>query len=183
MIAIRKELWKVVQKPISGHVKDIRGNRYGKLTVREYYGSFGTSYWICDCDCGGTIITSSHCLNGGNTRSCGCMHTNQSSELCKARNTSHGYSKEPLYMVWKTMRQRCYNPKQHDYKWYGAKGVTVCEAWNDYATFRKWAFENGYKAGLTIDRIDFNREYSPDNCRWITIQEQQKNKSNVKKVS
>lgn len=167
---------KVVQKPMSGHVKDIRGNRYGMLVVREYYGVKVSSYWVCDCDCGGVIIASSHSLNGGNTTSCGCKHIKQSSDLCKERNTTHGYSKEPLYSVWKTMRQRCNNPAQHDYKWYGAKGVRVCKEWDDYAVFRAWAVANGYKRGLTIDRINADGNYSSDNCRWITIQEQQRNK-------
>lgn len=180
---MRKQLDKVIIKPMSGHVNDLRGNRYGKLTVREYYGANRTSYWICDCDCGGEIITSSSCLLRGTTTSCGCKHLIQSSELCKKRNTKHGHSKEPLYFVWKTMRQRCYNPAQHDYKWYGGKGVKVCDEWEDYMVFREWAMNSGYAKGLTIDRIDFERNYCPDNCRWITIQEQQKNKSNVKKVN
>ena len=80
------------------------------------------------------------------------------------------------------MRQRCNNPNQHDYRWYGAKGVTICPEWDDYMAFREWALSHGYDGKLTIDRIDFNKGYSPDNCRFITIQEQQQNKSNVKKV-
>lgn len=170
---------------MNGHVDDIQGKRFGMLTVMKYYGSKqkGGAYWICNCDCGKEIITSAHALKGGNTSSCGCKHIKQSSELCKTRNKIHGYSKEPLYFVWKTMRQRCYNPRQHDYKWYGAKGVKIAEVWNDYTVFRSWSLENGYAHGLTIDRIDGNKDYGPDNCRWITIQEQQKNKSNVKKTA
>lgn len=93
----------------------------------------------------------------------------------------HGGSGTPLYNVWKSMRQRCNNRKSHDYKWYGMDGVKICEEWEDFASFRKWATENGYKSGLTIDRVDSKEPYSPENCRWITIQEQQKNKRNVLK--
>lgn len=93
----------------------------------------------------------------------------------------HGGSGTPLYNVCKSMRQRCNNRKSHDYKWYGMDGVKICEEWEDFASFRKWATENGYKSGLTIDRVDSKGPYSPENCRWITIQEQQKNKRNVLK--
>ena len=93
----------------------------------------------------------------------------------------HGGSGTPLYNVWKSMRQRCNNRKSHDYKWYGMDGVKICEEWEDFASFRKWATENGYKSGLTIDRADSKGPYSPENCRWVTIQEQQKNKRNVLK--
>ena len=179
---MRKDLSKVNCRPMSGHVNDLRGQRFGMLRVVEYYGVRQGAYWRCVCDCGNEVVTPSHDLVGGKTKSCGCLHIKQASELCKQRNTKHGYSKEPLYFVWKTMRQRCNNPNQHDYRWYGAKGVTICPEWDDYMAFREWALSHGYDGKLTIDRIDFNKGYSPDNCRFITIQEQQQNKSNVKKV-
>ena len=91
----------------------------------------------------------------------------------------HGGSKTPLYNVWKSMRQRCNNSKSHDYRWYGMDGVKICEEWDNFANFKKWALEHGYKNGLTIDRVNSHGPYSPENCRWITIQEQQKNKRNV----
>lgn len=91
----------------------------------------------------------------------------------------HGGSKTPLYNVWKSMRQRCNNSKSHDYRWYGMDGVKICEEWDNFANFKKWALGHGYKIGLTIDRVNSHGPYSPENCRWITIQEQQKNKRNV----
>ena len=93
----------------------------------------------------------------------------------------HGGSGTPLYNVWKSMRQRCNNSKLHDYRWYGMDGVKICEEWDNFANFREWALKNGYKSGLTIDRVNSHGPYSPENCRWVTIQEQQKNKRNVLK--
>ena len=95
----------------------------------------------------------------------------------------HGKHGCKLYGVWKSMRQRCNNEKQSDYKWYGGRGIAVCEKWNDFKAFYDWAMTAGYKEGLTIDRIDDDGNYSPDNCRWITIQEQQQNKRNVRKIT
>lgn len=93
----------------------------------------------------------------------------------------HGGSGTPLYNVWKSMRQRCNNSKSHAYRWYGMDGVKICEEWDNFANFREWALKNGYKSGLTIDRVNSHGPYSPENCRWVTIQEQQKNKRNVLK--
>lgn len=93
----------------------------------------------------------------------------------------HGYSQEPLYPVWKAMRQRCFNPNNKAYKWYGARGISVCDEWNDYAAFRKWAISHGYEKGLTIDRIDSNRDYCPENCRWVSQSIQGKNRRKTDK--
>lgn len=90
----------------------------------------------------------------------------------------HGLCGTPLYNVWLTMKQRCYNPKDKHYKWYGSKGVKVCSEWlNNAEAFVEWALNNDYKPGLTLDRIDSNGDYTPSNCRFITIQAQQRNKS------
>ena len=91
----------------------------------------------------------------------------------------HGGCGTPLYNVWKSMRQRCNNRRSHDYIWYGADGIRICKEWSDFSNFRNWAVNSGYQKGLTIDRIDVNGDYCPENCRWVTIQEQQKNKRNV----
>lgn len=88
----------------------------------------------------------------------------------------HGLCSHPLYGVWQTMRQRCSNPKCRGYKWYGAKGIKVCEEWQSIENFYKWSIQNGYTIGLTIDRIDPAGDYEPNNCRWITISEQQSNR-------
>lgn len=97
------------------------------------------------------------------------------------KRVKHGHANEPLYAVWKAMRQRCNNPNHRDYKWYGARGVRICNEWNDYSVFREWSISNGYDKSLTIDRIDGLSDYSPNNCRWITIQEQQRNRRKTDK--
>lgn len=93
----------------------------------------------------------------------------------------HGGCGTDLYNVWKSMRQRCNNPNCHDYIWYGGKGITICKEWEDFSNFRKWAISSGYKKGLTIERKCGLGPYNSENCVWITIEEQQKNKSNVLK--
>ena len=95
----------------------------------------------------------------------------------------HGLCGTKLYNVWLTMKQRCYNPKDRHYQWYGAKGIKVCEEWRDNpVAFVAWCTENGYEDGLTIDRIDGLKDYAPDNCRFITMSAQQRNRSSCKMI-
>lgn len=94
---------------------------------------------------------------------------------------NHGYSRELLYGVWLSMRNRCHNKFVEKYADYGGKGIEVCPEWRaSYLPFRRWAMENGYRHGLQIDRIDNTGNYTPANCRWVTAQQQQNNRSNTK---
>jgi hypothetical protein len=86
-------------------------------------------------------------------------------------NKSHGMSGTRLYTIWKNMKQRCYNPKRSRYKWYGAKGITVCDEWQEFIPFMQWATNNGYTEELTLDRKDSTKNYTPDNCEWVTLEE------------
>lgn len=95
------------------------------------------------------------------------------------RVANHGQSKTRLYSIWHGMKQRCTNPNASVYQYYGARGIVVCKEWNNFETFYSWAIANGYKAHLTIDRINNNGDYCPDNCRWITQKDQNSNSRNA----
>lgn len=95
----------------------------------------------------------------------------------------HRTEYDRLYRIWKAMRVRCNNPNMKEYHRYGGRGIKVCNEWNDYFIFQKWAYLNGYNDTLTIDRIDNDKGYFPDNCRWITIEEQQQNRSSCRMIT
>lgn len=152
-------------------VNDLTGRQFGRLTVLKYLGG---SKWDCLCSCGAHKSAKTYSLNTGRVKSCGCLRKDVAAE----KATKHGGANDDLYHVLNMMHQRCENPRCRDFKWYGAEGKTVCPEWSlqNYQAFRDWAIKNGYHKGLTIDRIDPEKGYSPDNCRWITIEAQQKNK-------
>lgn len=160
--------------------KDLRNKRFGRLTAigpTAERSSNGCVLWRCMCDCGRETIVPTDILLRGESNSCGCLHKEVVRRSMTELSTKHSLSKTKLYGVWSTMKSRCYNPCTKSYKDYGARGISVCDEWkNDVAAFYEWAMSNGYEEGLTIDRIDVNSDYSPNNCRWITIQEQQQNR-------
>lgn len=142
--------------------KTIIGKKFGKLTVTDEYesGRNGT-YWKCICDCGNELFVYRGKLTTGHTKSCG----------CKTR-TLNGLSKHPLYGTWWSMKERCYSAKHPSYDNYGGRGIKISSEWfDDFISFYDWAIKNGYKEGLSIDRIDNDGDYSPRNCQWITIAE------------
>lgn len=155
------------------------GKTFGKLKVVSLYGTnhLRQRVWLCLCDCGSETLVATNSLNTGNTKSCGCLSRERSSET----HFVHGMSDSRLYRIHRGMIQRCCNPNDHSFKYYGLKGVTVCDEWRyDFAAFYNWAIFNGYRDDLTIDRYPNNRgNYEPSNCRWATHDEQSQNRSST----
>lgn len=155
---------------------DYTGRKFGRWTVigvapnHITKGGYPVSMWDCVCDCGTRRAVRGNDLRLGKSVSCGCyMVENPTSK-------THGASNIHLYKIYHGMKARCYNRNNKNYSHYGARGISICEEWKDYESFAKWAVENGYKDGLTIERNNVDDGYSPDNCRWIPIEEQQRNK-------
>ena len=166
-------------------VKDLTGKRFGMLVVegfdhrepqrRKYF-------WRCVCDCGRETVASGCNLTSGNTRSCGCLGDKNRQKLMKAftdRYAKHGLSASRINRIYRHMKERCYEKAGKDYELYGGRGITVCDDWlgeHGFENFYAWSMVHGYAESLSIDRVDTDKGYSPDNCRWVNATVQANNR-------
>ena len=155
---------------LSKTVKDLTNKKFGKLTAIKPLEKRKNKkiVWICKCDCGNVVEVVGTSLTSGNSKSCGC--------ICK----KHGMFGSRIYGVWRGMKERCYVTTCISYNNYGARGIKVCDEWQDFIPFMEWSYANGYdenapRGKCTLDRIDANGNYEPSNCRWVNMYIQQNN--------
>lgn len=147
-------------------IENLVGRKFGKYTVIAETNKRCPTKFVCKCECGKIVEVRSGDLKNGHSNGCN-----------KCSQITHGMSGTRIYKIWKDMKSRCFNKNMKSFVHYGERGITVCGEWKEsFINFKEWAFENGYKEDLTIDRIDVNGNYEPNNCRWATTSLQNSNK-------
>lgn len=166
--------------------ENLQGSRFGRLIVNSFHhvDKSGHTYWLCICSCGKQKIVRGSHLKTETIKSCGCLAQElrctvgrrQSGQ--KYRVKTHGQTNTRLYGIWRSMRYRCRNKNARNYSSYGGRGIKVCREWDSsFTAFYEWSIANGYEDQMSIDRIDNDKGYRPDNCRWTTRKVQQNNRS------
>jgi hypothetical protein len=159
---------------------DMSGRKFERLTVmfRDKFSSGKKVKWFCACDCGILVSVDGSKLRNGETKSCGCLQKQEQAKRIIKLNTKHGHNKKgqqtKTHKSWTAMLQRCNNPKNTSFKDYGGRGIKVCERWSDFENFLQDMGER--PKNKTLDRINVNGDYEPNNCRWATLSEQQRNR-------
>lgn len=157
---------------------NLAGKTFNRLTVIEYHSKRKNKhYYLCKCICGNEKVIESYNIRSGHAKSCGCL--NREIVSSQKVNYRHGMSKTRIHNIWWGIIERCTNENDQAYPNYGGRGITICDEWlNDFEAFEEWAMANGYSEKLSIDRIDNDGNYEPNNCRWATRKQQNNNKSN-----
>lgn len=171
-------------------MRDISGQRFGRLVaISVHHSKNHRRFWACNCDCGNQAIVRQDQLITGKTKTCGCFQLEAKARCLErkkkpVKHKEHNKRWNPLkheypriHRIWQGMKSRCYYPKNKCFHCYGGRGIRVCDEWsNSFNSFAEWALNNGYRDDLTIDRINVDGSYMPSNCRWVTMEDQQKNK-------
>jgi len=160
-------------------VADMTGLKFGRLTVVKFAESDNhrRAIWLCSCTCGNNSLVAGANLRVGYTKSCGCLKEELNTGL-----TLQNGKPSRLYRIWSTMKQRCLNSNHPKHDCYGGRGIKIYAEWMEFKAFHDWAMSNGYQDNLTIDRINNDGHYGPDNCRWATLKEQARNRRDNRNI-
>ena len=173
--SVEMDVWVQRVNNMAKRIDDLTGQQFGYLVVLEYVGNnrHGHALWNCLCtNCGTEKIIQGSKLKHGETKSCGCMH----------HYYSHHQTNTRLYHIWCTIKARCNRPTALKYKDYGGRGIKLCESWHKFENFYEWAISHGYSDDLSIDRINNDGNYEPDNCRWTDNKTQANNTRANKRI-
>jgi hypothetical protein len=165
---------------VGSRIQNLTSQRFGRLLVLSYVGkNYPRTAWLCACDCGESKVVFANNLRSGKTKSCGCLRAEKTTK----RSTTHGKRRSLTYESWLGIKSRCYCSGHVSFEWYGRKGIQVCKQWkNSFENFLKDMGERP-SSRHSIDRIDSDGDYCPENCRWATEKEQSRNRSSNRMIS
>lgn len=165
--------------------KDLVGQRFGRLMVLYDTGERRNRevVWHCQCDCGNELDIRSKSLVSAHTTSCGCYRRQRVAEVNTVHGMTRGKKFHPIYQAWCDMLQRCENPNVKCFRNYGLRGIKVCDEWHKFIPFCDWALASGWQKKLQLDRINNNGNYEPGNCRWVTPQENSRNRRSNRMIT